>query len=199
MRLVLTKLQKYLDVIRTAAAFIAAFCVVLLLAIPAFATDEKENVVIQAPELALVPDQILVDGHEAEEIYINTAQGRFKFTAEIADTPQETQQGLMFRESMPHNHGMLFGFGVEKEVLMWMKNTPLPLDMVFLSPTGRVVSIATNTVPFSQSVISSKEYASGVLEINAGTSKLLGLKAGDFLEHGSFNTKIKGELKEKAN
>lgn len=193
MRVLLLKPQRYLHAIRAKVTFTAAFCIAFLLALPSFATDEKSSVLIKAP------DPILVDGHEAEEIYINTAQGRFKFTAEIADTPQETQQGLMFRESMPHNHGMLFDFGIEKEILMWMKNTPLSLDMVFLSPTGRVVSVASNTVPFSQSVISSKELASGVFEINAGTSKLLGLKAGDFLEHRFFKAKIKGELKEKAN
>lgn len=142
---------------------------------------------------------IKVDGHDAEYIYINTVQGRFKFTAEIANTPEKTQNGLMFRESMPHNHGMLFNFHKEKEVLMWMKNTPLSLDMVFLSPTGRVVNIVNDTKPYSESIISSKNLASGVLEINAGTSKLLGLKTGDLLEHRSFHQKNNGVLKEKAN
>lgn len=142
---------------------------------------------------------VTIEGREAEILYINTVQGRFKFTAEIADTPEKTQSGLMFRESMPHNHGMLFDFHKEKEVYMWMKNTPLSLDMVFLSPTGRVVSVASNTTPFSESVISSKKLASGVFEINAGTSKLIGLKAGDLLEHHSFIQKNNGVLKEKAN
>lgn len=142
---------------------------------------------------------VIVDGRVSETIFINTVQGRFNFTAEIADTPEETQSGLMFRESMPHNHGMLFDFHKDKIVYMWMKNTPLSLDMVFLSPTGRVVSIARNTTPFSESIISSKKLASGVLEINAGTSKLIGLKAGDLLEHHSFEQKNNPVLKEKAN
>lgn len=142
---------------------------------------------------------VTVEGREAEILYINTVQGRFKFTAEIADTPKETQSGLMFRESMPHNHGMLFDFPRKKEVLMWMKNTPLSLDMVFLTSKGRVVSIARNTTPYSERVISSKKLASGVFEINAGTSKLIGLKAGDMLEHHSFTQKNNGVLKEKAN
>ena len=142
---------------------------------------------------------ITIEGYESELIYIKTAQGRFKFTAEIADSPKKTQSGLMFRESMPFNHGMLFDFHEEKEVFMWMKNTPLSLDMVFLSPMGRVVNIENNTTPFSQNIITSKVLASGVFEINAGTSKLIGLKIGDLLEHHSFDQGNDGYLKEKAN
>lgn len=146
-----------------------------------------------------IVSKVVIEGHEAEIIYINTAQGRFKFTAEIADTPKKTQTGLMHRESMPFNHGMLFDFHEEKEVLMWMKNTPLSLDMVFLSPLGRVVSIQSSTTPFSQKIISSKVLASGVFEINAGTGKLLGLKVGDMFEHHSFEQGNDEILIEKAN
>jgi|SRR5680860_386906 len=133
-------------------------------------------------------ETVLVDGRTAEAIQINTAQGSFHFTAEIAETPQQTERGLMFRQTMPPTHGMLFDFGDPRLVTMWMKNTPLSLDMVFLSRSGEVVHIAERTKPFSQAIISSGGAVSAVLEINAGVSKLIGLKIGDRLEHRIFAT-----------
>lgn len=128
----------------------------------------------------------IVEGRSAEAIEIITAQGSFQFTAEIADTPEESSRGLMFRETMPPTHGMLFDFGDPRLVTMWMKNTPLSLDMVFLSRSGEVAHIAERTKPFSEDIISSGGDVSAVLEINAGVSKLIGLKVGDRLKHRFF-------------
>jgi uncharacterized protein len=123
---------------------------------------------------------------EAERLVIVTDTGRHEFEAEIADDSAEQSKGLMFRESMPANHGMLFDFGQSRMVQMWMKNTPMPLDMVFILADGTVARIAERTVPYSLDVISSQEPVSFVLEIRAGVSKLIELKPGDRLEHRLF-------------
>ena len=130
---------------------------------------------------------IIVDGREAEEIWINTAQGRFRFTAEIADEAAERSTGLMFREQMPPTHGMLFDFKETRTIQMWMRNTPLPLDMVFLNINGIVVHVAERTTPFSDAIIDSGGPASHVLELNGGIARMIGIKPGDRLEHGSFS------------
>lgn len=129
---------------------------------------------------------LTVEGREAEEIWIATDQGRFRFTAEIADEPAERSQGLMFRETMPAKHGMLFDFGQIRPVQMWMRNTPISLDMVFLDKTGTVTHLAERTTPFSDAIIDSGGPISHVLELNAGISRLIGLKPGDRVEHASF-------------
>jgi uncharacterized protein len=123
---------------------------------------------------------------EAEKLAIVTATGRHEFEVEIADDPAEHSKGLMFRESMPADHGMLFDFGRSRVVHMWMKNTPMSLDMVFIRPDGRVAGIAERTVPFSLDVISSQEPVTFVLEIRAGVSRLIDLKPGDRVEHRLF-------------
>ena len=132
------------------------------------------------------PAPILVDGHESEEVWIVTGQGRYRFTAEIADEPVEQSTGLMFRQKMPADHGMLFDFGETRQVTMWMRNTPLPLDMVFIAPDGTVTRIAERTTPFSDAIIPSEGAVSHVLELNAGISRLIGLKPGDRVEHASL-------------
>ncbi len=119
---------------------------------------------------------------DTQILAIKTAQGNFEFTVEIADEPHERQKGLMFRETMPTKHGMLFDFGETRQIQMWMRNTPLSLDMIFLTPDGKVVRIAERTTPFSDAIIDSTVPISHVLELNAGVSKLIGLKIGDFIE-----------------
>lgn len=142
---------------------------------------------VQAQSGAASSDgKLMVDGREAEEMWAVTAQGRFRFTVEIADDPSETAEGLMFRESMPMDHGMLFDFGESRPVQMWMKNTPLSLDMVFIAPDGTVTRIAEHTEPYSEAIIDSGGLVSHVLEINAGVSRLIGLKPGDRFEQRHF-------------
>lgn len=121
-----------------------------------------------------------------EHLQIVTASGAHDFRVEVARTSDQRARGLMFRRSMPQDHGMLFDFGVETPVSMWMKNTYIPLDMVFVSRKGVVTSIATDTTPFSEAVISSGKPAFAVIELNAGAARRIGLAPGDVVRHPSF-------------
>lgn len=115
----------------------------------------------------------------SEPLKVISAQKTHLFTAEVAATDRQRSQGLMFREEMAADHGMLFVFNRESEQFFWMKNTPLPLDILFISSAGRIVSIAANTTPFSEKVIPSGKPARFVLELNAGTAANLGIAVGD--------------------
>jgi len=114
---------------------------------------------------------------------IETAQGAQHFTVEVVTTPEAQAQGLMFRKSLAPDAGMLFAFGSNEPRSFWMKNTILPLDMIFIRSTGEIVAIAQNTVPYSLKPISPREPASAVLEVNAGTVARLGIKIGDHVRH----------------
>ncbi len=92
----------------------------------------------------------------------------------------------MERRSMPRDQGMLFDFHVEQPVSMWMKNTYIPLDMVFVSHRGRVTGVAENTTPLSEAIISSGAPAYAVIEFNAGVAHDIGLKVGDEVRHPAF-------------
>lgn len=101
------------------------------------------------------------------------------FTVQLADTPKLMQTGLMHRTSMPDNNGMLFTFPQSDIIRMWMKNTHIALDMIFMDEQGIVRHIVTHTTPFSTKTISSQEKSRYVLEINAGMSDKRGIKIGD--------------------
>lgn len=121
-----------------------------------------------------------------ETVRIVTATGEHVFRVEIADTPKTRMRGLMFRKSMPQDQGMLFDFKSEEPVSMWMKNTHIPLDMVFVARDGRVASIAADTEPFSEKIISSGEPALAVIELNAGAARRISLAPGDMVRHRLF-------------
>jgi len=122
-----------------------------------------------------------------EPLTIVTETGkRHAFEVEVARNDADRAQGLMFRRSMPANHGMLFDFGRVEPVAMWMQNTYLPLDMLFLRQDGSIARIAANTEPLSTRTIPSGDPVLGVLELNAGTAAKLGLKPGDRVEHPIF-------------
>jgi uncharacterized membrane protein (UPF0127 family) len=118
----------------------------------------------------------------AETMAIVTAQGRFEFDVEIADETDEQQRGLMFRTDLPAKRGMLFDFGQTRMVTMWMRNTPLPLDMVFIRGDGTVANVAERTTPFSDDIVASGEPVAYVLELNGGIARMIGLKPGDKVE-----------------
>lgn len=119
---------------------------------------------------------------DKQPLAIVTKDGKsHAFTVELAVTPRQREQGLMNRREMAEDHGMLFAFGETRQVFMWMKNTYLPLDMVFFGKDGRVVSIARDTEPLSERIISSGEPATTVVEFNAGTAAKLGIEKGDRL------------------
>jgi uncharacterized membrane protein (UPF0127 family) len=102
-------------------------------------------------------------------------------TAELAATPQERSKGLMFRTELADNRGMLFDFKETRSVSMWMKNTPLSLDMIFTDDRGKVLYVARNTVPYSEEIISPGVPVYAVLEVKAGTAHRLKVKPGDRL------------------
>ncbi len=110
---------------------------------------------------------------------VETAKGTFKFTVERAETPNDKSRGLMHRKSMPQDHGMIFTWDSEQNISMWMANTIISLDMVFIKADGRVHRVHENAVPFSRDVIDAGAPVKRVLELNAGSAARIGLKAGD--------------------
>lgn len=138
---------------------------------------------VSAGGLSPDPNAVLPLG----ELKVVTRSGEFHFTIEVADDDQERSRGLMFRESMLPTHGMLFDFGNPRRVDMWMRNTLLPLDMIFVRSDGTVARIETDTTPGSLKVITSGEPVTHVLELNAGMSRLINLRPGDRLIHPDFD------------
>lgn len=108
------------------------------------------------------------------------------FNIWLADSQAHRQQGLMFVKSLPDNTGMLFVFDRPQKIQMWMANTLIPLDMVFINADGRVDSIVVNTTPLSRSIIESKNAVLGVLELAGGTTTQLGIRAGAIVKHPAF-------------
>ena len=102
-----------------------------------------------------------------------------RFDIEIADEPQERARGLMFRESMADDAGMLFIYPRERVASFWMKNTYISLDMLFIANDGRILQIAPRTVPLSLESVRSDSKVRAVLEINGGLSERLGIEPGD--------------------
>ena len=127
-----------------------------------------------------------VEPARLEPVVVETAEGRFTFTAEIADTPELRQRGLMFRHQLPDDRGMLFDWGEVQPISMWMRNTYVSLDMIFIAADGRVVRIAEGTEPLSETTISSGVPVAAVLEVVAGTAERIGLKPGDRVHHPMF-------------
>ena len=124
---------------------------------------------------------------ETASLSIETAAGaEHAFQVEIAETPEQRAQGLMFRRQMAADAGMLFLFGGSQVRGMWMKNTLIPLDMLFIDETGKIVRIEERTVPHSERAIVSGGPVSAVLELNAGTASRLMIKPGDWVRHPAF-------------
>lgn len=115
----------------------------------------------------------------ASRLALVTAEGRFVFDVEVADTPQQRSQGLQGRRGLAPSAGMIFDFGADQPVFMWMKNTPTSLDMVFITDDGLIANIARNTMPLSLATIGSDGPVRFVLEVSAGTAARLGLSPGD--------------------
>lgn len=121
-----------------------------------------------------------------EPLEIVSSTGHHKFSVEVMRTDSERAKGLMFRRFLPADRGMLFDFKTEQSVMMWMKNTYIPLDMVFISKAGVVTHVAENAEPMSERIISSGGPAYAVLEVNAGTAAKLGIKPGDRVDQSLF-------------
>ena len=110
---------------------------------------------------------------------IVTAAGPQRFTVEVATTPAQMEQGLMFRQKLAPDAGMIFDYGGPSMASMWMKNTLIPLDMLFVDQQGRIIGIHERAVPQSLATISTPGPARAVIELNGGTAARLGIHAGD--------------------
>ena len=139
--------------------------------------------------LALLPSGLRAQDApltKIEPLTIATDGDATMFTVEIADTDASRERGLMFRQRLPEDRGMLFDFGEPRPVSMWMKNTYIPLDMIFISRAGKVISIARDAEPMSETIIPSGGPAYAVLELNGGAAARIGLKVGDEVRHPIF-------------
>ena len=124
---------------------------------------------------------------EFSELWIETeAGGRYRFEIELAVTPEEQARGLMHREEMAADAGMLFLFEPVRPVSFWMKNTLISLDMLFVDAEGRIVNIGARTEPLSTASVPSDGPVRAVLEINGGLSAMLGIRPGDKVVHDAF-------------
>ena len=133
-----------------------------------------------------VPEQLV--GWKQELIEIEKVRGdNVIINAYLADTPAKRAQGLMHITDLPENVGMLFVFSRPRQVSMWMKNTVISLDILFLNPSGRIVKIHKNAEPLSLASIPSHARVKWVLELNAGVAGKLNLRLGDRLARGKID------------
>lgn len=146
----------------------AMLCVAFLLAWPHFANAQDAG-----------PLQV-------ETVVLETATGGVLIAAEMATTPEARERGLMFRHRLAPDRGMLFVYDAPQPISMWMKNTHIPLDIIFIRADGVVVGIARDAVPQSEAIIESPESALSVLEVAAGTVERIGLAVGDRVVHPIF-------------
>jgi uncharacterized membrane protein (UPF0127 family) len=121
-----------------------------------------------------------------QTLEIATKSGVKVFSVELATTEEEKTTGLMYRKELADGKGMLFDFSPEQQVSMWMKNTYISLDMIFIRADGRILRIAENTEPMSTRIIASGGLAKGVLEVIAGTAQKYGIAPGDRVSNPLF-------------
>jgi uncharacterized protein len=126
-----------------------------------------------------------------DTLTLHTAGGDHRIDIEVAESDREQQHGLMFRQSIGDNEGMLFPYPNAREITMWMRNTFIPLDMIFIRGDGIVHRIATDTEPFSENIIASQGAVTAVLEMKAGSARRLGIKPGDRVEYKHFKPTAK--------
>jgi uncharacterized protein len=122
-----------------------------------------------------------------QKLEIETHHGVRKFDVELATDDATRELGLMCRKTMAESHGMLFEFPQADMQTFWMKNTVLPLDIIYIGPNGRIVSISANAKPFDLTPLPSTGPANGVLELKAGVSAKLGIRPGDQVRHPFYS------------
>lgn len=121
-----------------------------------------------------------------ETVIVETQDGDVVFEALIADSDTERQRGLMFRESLADNEGMLFDYQEVQTVSMWMRNTLIPLDLIYIAPDGEVLKIIANARPHSLRSLPSDFPVLGVLEVRGGLTRDAGIRPGDIVRHAMF-------------
>jgi hypothetical protein len=127
-----------------------------------------------------------------EPVVIDTADGRHVFTAELATTPEQLERGLMWRETLDPDAGMLFHYSPPRRTAMWMENTLIDLDLVFIAPDGEIVKIVGHAQAGSRRSLASDAAVSGVLELAAGRTFELGIRPGDTVRHAFFGNVDEG-------
>lgn len=125
---------------------------------------------------------------EREPLVVTTSSGKHEFEVEIAKTREQQSRGLMFRRSLGDGDGMLFVHDEPQILSMWMRNTYIPLDMIFIRDDGKVHRIEAFAEPLSERIIDSGEKVTAVLELAGGTAARIGLKPGDSVEHPHFKS-----------
>ncbi|MBP2226918.1 uncharacterized membrane protein (UPF0127 family) [Azospirillum agricola] len=131
-----------------------------------------------------------LEGFQKSSLTVETASGgKFRFDVELAETMAQQAQGLMFRERMADDAGMLFIYDSVRPASFWMKNTLIPLDMLFIGADGRIVNIHERAVPQSLDSINSAGPVKAILELNGGMSARLGIRPGDLVRHSTFANK----------
>jgi uncharacterized protein len=150
----------------------------------------RRRVMLAAACLALatvVASGVAGKGLKVEPLDIVTAHGVFHFKVEVADNDATRERGLMFRKTLAADRGMLFDFKAPKYVAFWMKNTLIPLDMLFIAADGHIVSIARDAVPMSEVPIPSGGEALGVLELRGGRAAEIDAQPGDRVRERIFH------------
>jgi uncharacterized protein len=122
-----------------------------------------------------------------QTLEIVTNNGVHSFSVEVMANDADRAKGLMFRRELPDGQGMLFDFDRDQDIAMWMKNTYIPLDMIFIRGDGTIRRIAENTTPLSETTIPSGGPVRGVLEVIGGTARKFGIKPGDRVAHPIFS------------
>ena len=123
-----------------------------------------------------------VSGLEVRDLTVTSRGTAHRFRVEVAATPQQQQRGLMFRTQMGADEGMIFPLAQVRMASFWMRNTVIPLDIIFIGPDNRILNIAANTTPYSEESIPSVAPAKAVLELNGGRAAELGIAPGDLVE-----------------
>ncbi|MCX9145937.1 DUF192 domain-containing protein [Erythrobacter sp. WG] len=158
--------------------FLAAAALVLGLA--GCSTSESATASAQTPAPAQAGATVHpVSGLRVIDLTVDRGGKKLPFRVEVADTPEAQARGLMFRQSLGDNEGMIFPSDTPEPRSFWMKNTPLSLDIIFIGADGRILNIAANTEPYSLASVSSKGNAGAVLELRAGRAAALGIVPGD--------------------
>jgi uncharacterized membrane protein (UPF0127 family) len=136
--------------------------------------------------LVLLGQSVAAQALPRDIVVIRTNGGNHRFNVELAVTEEERAKGLMFRQELDPDAGMLFLYNQDQAVTFWMKDTPLPLDMIFIASDGKITQIVRHAEPYSENLIPSNTYIRGVLEVIAGTADRYNIAPGDHVDYGKF-------------
>lgn len=148
--------------------------IVLAVSLAACSPQPSAQAVAPAQMAAVHPES----GLKVVPLTVTTPKGKRTFRVEVAATPEEQARGLMFRTALGPDEGMIFPRNPPDVASFWMKNTPLPLDIIFVGPDRKVINVAANTVPYSLEPVGSQGPTALVLELNAGRAAALGIGPG---------------------